>query len=157
MSFKLLLCANSLLSVLDLIDNHHLVTDVYGTWPSFVNADMLNADITTFSERFDDCEPRQLDLTLHWWLGAHDHYPDGPRHFDESELHRRIHLVFFAEDIRIRTFHCSDTSIDELTFSRRGDQLDIQCGGGFELQVIAHGARVLSVTPCDVLGDAIGT
>ena len=145
------------LTILDLIDDHRLVTGVYGQWPTFAGADILGAHVELSAFDFDKLGERQLNLTLHWWLGAPEHYPDGPRHYDASDLHRRITFAFLAEDIRIRTFHCSDTSINSLDLSRRGDQLKVKCVGGFELETTAFGAKILDVSECNVIGELVGS
>ncbi|MEM7479066.1 MAG: hypothetical protein AAF483_29125 [Planctomycetota bacterium] len=146
------------MAFLDLIDNHDLVTAVYGSWPDFGGAYVVSASLFPHSDRFPGEEPRQFDLVLHWWLGAPDFYPDAPIQYDTAELHRLLHFVFFLpEELRVRTFFCSNASIDALQFTTRGEQLDVECSGGFELKLESLRARVLTVTECDAYGDAIGT
>lgn len=141
--------------MLERIENHEWVTAVYGDWPSFAGGDLVAANIASCANDLDGTPGRQLTLTLHWWRGAEEHYPDAPRHYDPADLHRRITIVFDAEELTLRTFHCSDTSIDALRIERRGDCLLIACGGGCELSFTSWGAKVLAVDACDESGELL--
>ena len=134
----------------NLIDSSELVTNIYGFWPRFEGAFVLAVSVETDSARFYEFGERTLTIDIHWWLEASDHYPGGPIVFNEKDLHRRIRMAFSVEDIRIHTFHCDDTSINNLLI--QPDKRQLQCDGGFELSCKYSEARVLLAEPCDEIG-----
>ncbi|MCA9178014.1 MAG: hypothetical protein KDB14_26300 [Planctomycetales bacterium] len=142
-------------SLLDFIDDHNLITGVYGDWPNFAGAYVTRVDIRSFGQDLDEYGGRQLTLTLHWWLTAPEHYPDAPRHYERSDLHRLVTIVFDAEDLHLRGFHCSDTSINSLELVPKEKSLLVKCSGGFNLDFTSFGAKVLSVLECDEAGECI--
>lgn len=130
-----------------------LVTDVYGYWPKFEGAYVISAKIEASSFLFYELGERTLTIELHWWLGAKDHYPDGPLAFKAQDLHHRICIAFCVEDLRVHTFFCSNPQIFGLLIE--GDSGTVACEGGFEMSFTYTDARVLSVSPCDEIGEPL--
>ncbi|EMI51985.1 hypothetical protein RSSM_06576 [Rhodopirellula sallentina SM41] len=136
---------------------------MYGEWPDFAGAYVMSVHLETHGRTFSPYGSRDLILTIHWWIGADDHYPDAPRHYDQDALHHRITLAFHASGVELRTFQFSNVQFDALQLTTQPtsdgfpDRFNVSMTGAFELAFTASQVKVLGVVPCDEYGRDRGT
>ncbi|NJK93482.1 MAG: hypothetical protein HC904_17705 [Blastochloris sp.] len=134
------------------LESNQLVTDFYGYWPSFHDAEVHSISINRDAILFEDVSDVILELVVHCFQMTQTVKEDG---YFELVKHSFVHFEFKeVDDVALAHFN-HQNAIYELGFSGNQEgrfKVSIDGAHGLDGSFTAGKGRVISITPCDEEG-----
>jgi hypothetical protein len=140
------------------LENYKMVTDIYGCWPSFHDAEVRSILLDRNKTLFGVVSNARVELIVHCFEITQNVKNDG---FFDLIKHHLVHFVFSdVRDLIITGFNHQNAIVGLLFDPQPEDaagniflNVSIDPAHGVEGSFIAHKGKILSVIPCNKNGN----